>query len=102
MSDDSPFSIKDMSIKEAISEEWKRYARQRIRGCDVVIILCGEFTDTANGVTAELSITREEEIPHFFLKGRRNKSVKPKGAKSTDKMHNWTWNNLKLLINDPR
>ena len=37
---DTPFDIKDMSIKEAIDEDWKKNARTRIKGCDVVIVIC--------------------------------------------------------------
>ncbi|MGH3971578.1 MAG: TIR domain-containing protein, partial [Mycobacterium sp.] len=55
---DSPFEIIDWSIKEA-SADWKAKARQRIRASDVVVVLCGEHTDTAVGVAAELSITQE-------------------------------------------
>ena len=96
---DSPFSITDMSIKEAISSNWKAYARQRIRNCDVVIVICGRYTNTASGVSAELTIAQEEGIPYFLLCGRRDGNVvKPRGALSTDKIYNWTWENLKLLI----
>lgn len=100
---DSPFEIVDMSIKEAISENWKANARKRIKGCDVVIVICGEKTNTATGVDAELKIAQEEKVSYFLLKGRAKKTcVKPKKAKSTDKIYNWTWNNLKLLINGER
>ena len=57
---DSPFEIKDMSIKEAISSNWKESARRRIRGCDVVVVICGEHTSSASGVTAELTIAQED------------------------------------------
>ena len=99
---DSPFDISDMSIKEAIDSNWKKYARDRIRRCDVVIVLCGKHTNTASGVTAELTIAREERKPYFLLKGRRNESIPPKGCLSSDKMYNWDWNNLKLLISGKR
>ena len=99
---DSPFSIVDMSIKEAIDENWKTHARKRIKSCDVVIVLCGKYTNTAKGVTAELTIAQEEKIQYFLLSGRNNESVKPLGAKSSDKMYNWTWDNLKALIGGAR
>lgn len=96
---ESPFSINDMSIKEAIDGNWKQYARQRIRNCDVVIVICGHHTDTAKGVSAELSIAQEENVPYFLLKGRANGFVvKPKGALATDCVYSWTWDNLKALI----
>ena len=100
---DSPFSINDMSIKEAIDYNWKYSARKRIRQCDVVVVICGKYTDSASGVTAELTIAREEGVPYFLLWGRADSQVvKPKGAYQSDKIYNWTWNNLKLLINGVR
>lgn len=100
---DAPFSITDMSIKEAIDSKWKENARRRIKGCDVVVVLCGEYTHTAPGVTAELTIAQEEEIPYFLLKGHPSKTcMAPKHAKSTDKIYNWTWDNLKVLFQGGR
>lgn len=100
---DSPFSISDVSIKQEIESNWKSYARQRIRQADVVIVICGHHTDTARGVAAELSITREERKEYFLLCGRSDGRVKkPNNALSSDKVYNWTWNNLKLLIEGRR
>lgn len=101
--EDSPFEITDMSIKATIDSNWKEKARTRIKGCDVVAVICGEKTDTAAGVSAELRIAQEEKIPYFLLKGRSNKTcIKPKAALLIDKMYNWTWDNLKILINGGR
>lgn len=100
---DSPFSINDMSIKEAITYNWKSYARQRIRNCDVVIVICGRYTNTATGVSAELTIAQEEGVPYFLLCGRADGNVvKPRGSRSSDKVYKWTWDNLKALINGAR
>ena len=100
---DSPFEITDMSIKETINKEWKKKARTRIKGCDVVVVICGEKTDTATGVSEELKIAQEEEIPYFLLWGYSEKTcVKPLAAKNDDKIYKWTWNNLKQLINGAR
>lgn len=95
----SPFEISDLSIKEAITRDWKEKARTRIKGCDLVIVLCGESTHTATGVSAELEIAQEENIPYFLLWGRSEKQcTKPFGAKNDDKVYKWTWDNLKALI----
>lgn len=100
---DSPFEITDMSIKEAITTDWKANARRRIKGCDVVIIICGKYTHTATGVSAELKIAQEENISYFLLEGRSDVTcVKPKEAKQSDKIYTWTWDNLKLLIRGAR
>lgn len=101
--EDSPFEITDMSIKEAIDNNWKAKARTRIKSCDVVAVICGKYTDEATGVSAEISIAQEEGIPYFLLKGRANENCKkPKAAKASDKIYNWTWDNLKALINGAR
>ena len=49
---DSPFDIIDLSIKHTISKDWKDSARKRIKGYDVVIVICGKKTDSAAGVSA--------------------------------------------------
>ncbi len=98
---DSPFEIIDSSIKEAITTDWKEKARSRMRICDVIIFICGVDTDNAKGVAAEMSITRDEMIPYFLLRGRSNKTcTKPYTADTRDNFHEWTWNNLKALINE--
>ncbi len=101
--DDSPFEIIDMSIKEAIDQKWKNKARKRIKNCDCVIVLCGYSTNTAKGVTAELTIAQEECVPYFLLCGRNsNNVVKPLGAKTSDNIYIWSWKNLKLLLEGHR
>lgn len=100
---DSPFDLADWSVKEPMTGNWKEKVRTRIRGVDIVLVMCGEHTDTATGVSAELSIAQEERKPYFLLWGRANKTCrKPKTAKDTDKIYNWTWDNLKALIGGSR
>lgn len=99
---DSPFEISDVSIKEA-SSNWKAEARTRIKRSDVVIVICGKNTDTASGVSVELSIAQEECKEYFLLAGYSGVgNKKPKSAKFDDKVYNWTWDNLKLLIHGGR
>lgn len=101
--EDTPFSIQDFSIKEAIDKNWKDKARTRIKGCDVVIVICGEHTNAATGVSAEVQIAQEEGVAYFLLRGRSDKQcLKPTAAKSTDKVYTWTWDNLKKLIHGSR
>lgn len=101
--DDSPFSLADWSIKEHIDDDWKTKACQRIKSVDVVCVICGEHTDSATGVSAELKIAQEEKVPYFLLKGYSELTCKkPKAAKSDDKIYNWTWPNLKALVGGSR
>jgi hypothetical protein len=101
--EDSPFDIADWSLKEELTGDWRAKVREKIRKVNVVAVICGEYTDTASGVNAEVKITQEEEIPYFLLRGRSDKVCKkPKTAKPSDKIYNWTWDNLKRLIHGER
>jgi len=100
---DSPFELADWSVKEPMTGDWKAKVRKRIKAVDQVIIICGQHTDTASGVSAELTIAKDEGKPYFLLYGRSGKTCKkPKSASSSDKMYKWTWDNLKDLIGGAR
>lgn len=100
---DSPFDFKDASVKEHLTGDWKEKVRRRMDNIDVVIVLCGEKTHTAKGVSAELEIAQEKKKEYFLLQAYSSKTcTKPTAALSTDKMYNWTWDNLKKLIGGAR
>jgi hypothetical protein len=100
---DSPFELADWSIKEPQTGDWKEKARKRIKVVDVVAVICGLHTDTATGVSAEVTIAQEEKKDYFLLAGYADKTnKKPKAAKDSDKLYNWTWDNLKALIGGGR
>ena len=100
---DSPFEMADWSVKEPMTGNWKDKVRTRIKSTEQVIVICGEHTDSASGVSVEVTIAQEEKKPYFLLKGRKDKTCKkPKSAKSSDKIYSWTWDNLKALIGGAR
>jgi len=100
---DTPFSISDWSLKEAMAGDWKEKVKGRIRRTKVMAVLCGYYTDTAAGVNAEIRIAREVGTPYFLLAGRSSgKNRKPTAALASDKMYSWTWDNLKTLIHGGR
>jgi len=100
---DTPFTMADWSVKDAISGDWKAKVRSRIRQTDHVVVICGEHTHTSSGVAAELAIAREEKKPYFLLHGRNGKAcTKPTTALASDKIYKWTWDNLKKLLGGAR
>lgn len=100
---DSPFEIRDRSLKEPLAGDWKEKVRKRMDNVDLVIVMCGEYTHTASGVSAELTIAREAGKPYFLLWGRNGKACsKPTSALSTDKIYEWTWALMKQLIDGAR
>lgn len=101
--EDSPFDFVDASVKEHLTGDWKDKVKRRMRNCDQVVVLCGQYTHLASGVSAELEIAKENNIPYFLLEGRSSKTCyKPRSAGASDKMYDWTWENLKKLINGAR
>jgi len=96
---DSPFEIADYSVKEPLTGDWKHKVKEKIKLVGVVIVICGQHTDVASGVSAELEIARELGKDYFLLWGRSDKTcVKPRSANASDKIYKWTWDNLKALI----
>lgn len=100
---DSPFDFIDASVKEPLTGDWKDKVKRRMDNIDVVIVLCGEHTHTANGVAAEVTIAQEKKVPYFLLAAYSDKNcTKPTSAKADDKVYKWTWDNLKGLIDGRR
>lgn len=100
---DTPFEISDWSVKEHISGDWKKKVKSRLTRVDQMVIICGHHTNAAAGVAAEVELAQDERLPYFLLHGRANGTVyKPKTARSTDKIYDWTWDNLKKLIGGAR
>lgn len=100
---DTPFDIWDSSVKAHIDGDWEAKVRVKIRNADIVCVLCGEHTHTAKGVGIELKIAKEIPKEYFLLKGYRERNcTKPTTATSSDKLYDWTWENLKNLIHGAR
>lgn len=101
--DDTPFDIWDSSVKAHMEGDWEAKVKAKIRNVDIVCVLCGEKTHTAKGVAIELQIAKDLDKPYFLLKGYKDLAcTKPTTAPTTDKMYNWTWENLKNLIHGGR
>ena len=99
---DSPFEISDWSIKVA-SPGWKEEARRRISASTSVAVICGKNTATATGVATEVAIAQSLGKSYFLLAGYSDGgNFKPSTALATDKMYEWTWENLKILVKGGR
>ena len=96
---DSPFEITDVSEREPLSGDWADKVRHRMDNIDVVIVICGVDAYLAKGVAAELTIAQEKNTPYFLLTAYANRTcTRPTSAMPSDKVYEWTWDNLKTLI----
>lgn len=96
---DSSFDFTDASVQDHITGNWKEKVKQKIKNCDTVCVICGQFTHLVSGVSSEIKIAQELNKPYFLLRGRPDKTcTRPAAARSTDTMNAWTWPNLKRLV----
>ena len=87
----SSFGVLGRSERVITPDVWSEKTRRKIADADQVIIICGEHTESATHVSAELRIAGEEGTPYFLLWGRRElMCTKPVGAKTAEGMYSWT------------
>ena len=85
---DSPFDFKDNSVKHHLTGDWEEKVWRRMDNVDLVVILCGTKTHTADGVAAELQIAKQKSKPYFLLAAYSDKHcTKPTSASSSDKVY---------------
>ncbi len=100
---DSPFDFADASVKEHLTGDWKEKVKRRMQNCDQIIVLCGQYTHLATGVSEEVKIAQGLGKPYFLLIGRSDKACyKPSSAYAVDIAYTWSWPNLKALISGAR
>lgn len=100
---DSPFDFADRSVKEPLAGDWKNKVRSRIQNTDIVIVICGEYTASASGVSTELQIAQDLGKPWFLLAGRPDRyCAPPSSAPPNSKVYRWTWDNLRALVGGAR
>jgi hypothetical protein len=95
----STFEFVDASVKEHLSGDWKDKVRRRMANVDLVLVLCGQKTDKATGVAAEVEIAQELGKKLVYFAAYSDKTcVLPRGAGWFASMDAWTWDNLKKRI----
>jgi hypothetical protein len=95
---DSPLEVSDWSNKD-VPAGAPADKRSRIAQVDGVVVLCGEMTHKADGVSEELTIARTVGTPYLLLWGRKGMLVSsPAAADPTDHIHEWTWAALEQLV----
>lgn len=97
----TPFDMEDWSVKVPWDQqEWKQKCLTKIRKCDLVIVMVGEKTASCQGVKAEIKMAKEAGVSVVGVRGYPQKVCpKPEGL---DGFYNWTWENIKNLVNGNR
>lgn len=100
---DSPFELADWSSKEHINGDWKAKIKAKLAYVDIICVLCGRNMASAIGAAQELAMAKELGKAYFLLAAYSDGGMtKPSTATSGDKIYDWTWPNLKILIGGGR
>ena len=97
----SHFSVNDWSIRE-VAADWQAKARKRIANIDLVLVICGEHSDTAASVNDEIELARAANKPYLLLDGRPGRSRRPKTAMDSDRILDWNSDTLWSPAASPR
>lgn len=94
---DSPFSVIDHSLKEAAPErDWEAKAKAAISRSEVVLVMVGPKSHTAQGVLKEVRMARELGRPIYQIIGYRDGNYT--AVKNAGRLYRWNWPNLKKLL----
>jgi hypothetical protein len=92
----SRVNVFDSSVRGTASD-WHDKLRKRVSNVDLLIVLCGAYTDRAANVHAELELARAGAVPYLLLDGRSELSKKPTAARTTDRLVAWNAHTLTTL-----
>lgn len=93
---DSPFSVTDHSIKEAVSGDWVADAEKRIKRSDVVLVMVGSKSHSAQGVLKEVELGRKHSKKIVQVIGY--KDADPKPVPNAGRLYRWSWDNMKSIL----
>jgi len=94
---DSPFEIRDHSLKEAAPEHnWEAKADAAIARSDIVLVMVGPHTHRAQGVLKEVRMARARNKKIVQVIGYKDGNYTP--VPDGGRLYSWNWDNLKKLL----
>jgi hypothetical protein len=95
-----PFDFRDYSVHQAWDSKWKTQCRERIKGCDCMIVLVTKHTSTATGQHWEAKCAKDEDIPVrvIYYEKSMSKAMLPPELKGIKTIPN-KWGSIAKFIN---
>ncbi len=96
----TPFSIQDWSAHLSMPQSrWEAIVSEKIKKCNMVIVLVGKSMISANGVAKEIFMAREQNVPFFgvFVDGANLSSIPPVGLQR-NRVIAWDWGKIASAI----
>lgn len=89
----TPFYVYDWSAKSAMPElQWEHIVEDKIKKCNMVIVLVGRYMASATGVKKEIQMAARNNVPVFgvYVDSANYLSSLPIGLPRS-KVINWEW-----------
>ncbi len=96
----TPFSIQDWSAKSPMPQsKWEEIVEEKIKKCNMVIVLVGKFMASATGVSKEIKLAKDNHIPVFgvYIGGANSQSNLPDGLQR-NRTISWEWDSIASAI----
>ena len=94
--EDSSYRVTDYSLREDYpTEQWLNEAREKIRQCDIVIVLVGQDTHNAPGVKKEVTVAHQLGKPIFQIRPQEGAWGRVLGA---GELVPWKWKKIDEMI----
>jgi len=94
----SPFSGIDYSMREAAPQkDWETVAENRIKQCDLVLIMVGSKTHQAGGVLKEVAMARDHGVQIAQIIAYKD-LVNPEPVPDAGRLYRWSWPTLEELF----
>jgi hypothetical protein len=96
----TPFSIQDWSAKSSMPQsKWEAIVEEKIKKCNMVIVLVGKYMASATGVKKEIKMAKNNNVPVFgvYVGGANTTSNLPDGLSRT-RVVKWEWDKIEEMI----
>lgn len=92
----TPFSVQDWSAKSAMPQsQWEQLVEDKIKRCNMVIVLVGRNMSSAVGVRKEIEMAARNNVPVFgvYVDDANYLSNLPIGL-ARSRVVNWQWDKI--------
>lgn len=96
----TPFSIEDWSSKSSLPQvQWEALITSKINKCNMLIVLSGKTMASAGGVSKEIAMAKNQNIPVFgvYVDGANSSSNLPAGL-ARNRTISWNWDGIANAI----
>jgi hypothetical protein len=94
------FSIQDWSAKSSMAQpKWEAIVKEKINKCNMVIVLSGKTMASASGVSKEITMAKDQNVPVFgvYVDGANTTSNLPTGL-VRNRTIAWKWDKISDAI----